>query len=335
MMPTLREVYDQPYLAELINTKPETKSAYWTSGAVQSDGRITAMLGFGQSVLEVPYLNPIDANVEPFYSNTIYTDIAVPEGITASKMKARLAYVNKSWLEARLEKYLTGKSPLEAIAQYRDHYWKTYFEHRLVATLVGVRTHDFNNGKKITIDKANTFKVQDFIEAEGSMAAEYRGKGAIVVHPAVATTMRLEKLLIPFTDPATLTTVEVYNGRRVIESTEGTTAKVGTTQKYISYLLNEGAFIGETAVGHDDMELQRDALRANGGGTTVLVTRQNVLIQPVGYDFVLDPATFTGGTTNEAISASLADLTKTDAWALANGIKPENVQIRILINNVA
>lgn len=335
-MPTLREVYNQPYLADLVSPKPAETSKFWLSGAVQSDGRIQALLSMGQSVVELPYLIPIDPNVEPFYSNTIYTDIAVPEGITATKMKARVAYANKSWFEARLERFLTGKSPLELIAQYRDNYWKTYAEHRLVATLVGVRTYDFANGKKITTDKANVFSVNDFIEAEGTMDQEFRGKGAIVVHPAIATKMRLEKLLIPFQDPATLTTVDMYNGRTVIETTEGTTAKVGSTQKYISYLLNEGAFIGETVAGHDDMELERSGLRANGGGTTVLITRQNILVQPTGFDFVLPETEFKGGTTNEAISASLEDIARGDAWALGTGVKTTSqVPIRILINNAA
>lgn len=335
-MATLREIYDQAYVADLVTPNPMTKSAFTQSGAVQSSGVIQTLLGIGQQKLEIPYLIPIDENVEPFYSNEVYTDIAVPEGIQATKMSALVAYMNKSWYEASLTRFVAQNSPLELIANYIDSYWQTNMEHRLIATLVGVRTYDFNNGKKITLDKNNTFTVNDFIEAEGTMAPEFRGSGAMVVHPAVATQMRLAKLLIPFQDPATLTTVEVYNGRRVIESTEGTTAKVGTTAKYISYLLNQGSFIGEAVAGNDDGELDRNALRANGGGTTVLVTRKNIIIHPTGFDFVANPETLTGGTTNQAISASWADLQKGDNWALATGIKVTNqVPFRIIVNNVA
>lgn len=84
------------------------------------------------------------------------------------------------------------------------------------------------------------------------------------------------------------------------------------------------------------MELDRDGLRANGGGTTVLISRKNVLIHPTGFDFVADRTKLTGGTTNEAISASWADLQKADSWALATGIDVStSVPFRILINNAA
>lgn len=333
-MTTLREVYDQFYMAELVKPDPITKSPYWLSGAVKSDGKISTLLGIGQQELTIPYLSEIDTNSEPYYSNTIYTDIAVPQGVGASKMKALVAYENNSWLEARLERFLSGQSPLELISQYVGGYWLKQAEHRLVATLVGVRNYDQANGKKITIEKNAVFDVGAFIEAEGTMDAEMRGKGVIVVHPAVATSMRVAKLLIPFQDPATLTVVDVYNGRRVVESTEGTTAKTGATVKYISYLLNDGAFIGESVPGHDDMEVERNGLRANGGGTTVLISRRNMLIHPTGFDFVADRTTLTGGTTNEAISASWADLQKATAWELGAGINTTTqVPFRILITN--
>lgn len=333
-MPTLRQVYDQDYLAELVQPDPITKSPFWLSGAVQSDGRISALLNSGQQGLEIPYLNPIDTASEPYYSNTIYTDIAVPQGITATKMSALVAYMNNSWWEARLEKYLSGKSPLELISKYVNGYWLKQLEHRFVSTLVGIRNYDQANGKRITTEKASVFAVGDFVEVEGTMSPDERGTGSLVVHPAIATQMRLAKLLIPFTDPANLTVVERYNGRTVIESTEGTTAKVGAVVKYISYFLNDGSFVGEAVAGNDDMELDRNALRANGGGTTVLVSRKNVLIHPMGFDFVADRATLNGGTTNEAISASWEDLQKGTNWALGSGLSViDSVPFRILINN--
>jgi len=168
------------------------------------------------------------------------------------------------------------------------------------------------------------------------MASKYRGKGALVINPAVATQLRLAKLLIPFQDPANLTVVETYNGRRVIESTNGTMTKTGATVKYVSYLLNEGAFAGESVADREDLELERTASTGNGGGHTALWTRRNMLIHPTGFSFIADPATLTGGTKNEAISASWSDLTTAANWKLeVDDQIVDKLPFRILVNNAA
>lgn len=333
-MPTLREVFNKDLIESYLPADPMRETPFWTSGAVNTDNRISRLIASGSQGFEVPYINDIDAKLEPNYSNTIFTDIAVPEVIGGGKMQGLMAYLNNAWLEASLERYLLGISPLAEVAKQISGYWMQQSEQRFVATLVGIRNHDQANGKKITTEKNAVFNVVDFIEVEGTMAQKYRGKGALVIHPNVATQLRVAKLLIPFTDPANLTVVEVYNGRRVIESTEGTTTKVGATLKYVSYLVNENAFAGESVADAEDLELERSASRANGGGTTTLWTRRNMLIQPMGYSFIADRSTLTGGTKNEAISASWSDLTKKENWALSMGENSaEKVPFRILVNN--
>ena len=64
------------------------------------------------------------------------------------------------------------------------------------------------------------------------------------------------------------------------------------------------------------MELERTAATGNGGGHTALWTRRNMLIHPTGFSFNTD-AVLTGGTKNEAISASWSDLTTAANWSLS------------------
>lgn len=112
--------------------------------------------------------------------------------------------------------------------------------------------------------------------------------------------------------------------------------KTGSTVKYVSYFLNEGAFAGESVADREDLELERTASTGNGGGHTALWTRRNMLIHPTGFSFVADPATLTGGTKNEAISASWSDLTTAANWKLEVDEQiVDKLPFRILVNNAA
>ena len=331
-MASLREIFKKDLVLPFLNADPVRETPFWTSGAFNSDNRISQLINAGSPTFVVPQINDLDANVEPNYSNTIYTDIAVPRGIDARKSQGRMAYLNEGFLESRLEKYLQGGvSALPLIAQQINGFWQQQAEQRAIATLIGIRNNDQANGKNITIESATAFDASLFLDAESAMARKYREKGAIVVHPSVALALRKAQLLIPFTDPANLKTVDTFNGRTVIESLDGT--KVGTTvanTQYVSYMVNTDAFVAESVAGHDDLEIERQASRANGGGTNTLWTRRNMLVHPMGYSFIAPENELTGGTSNEAVSASWADLQKGTSWALSADAK--NVPFRIIVS---
>lgn len=332
-MPSLREVFNKDLVLSYLPADPVRETPFWSSGAFNSDGRIAQLIAAGTSTFVVPQINDLDAKVEPNYSNTIYTDIAVPRGIDARSSTGRMAYLNEGFLEARLSKYLqNGVSDLPLIAQQISGFWAESAEYRALGTLAGIRNNDQANGKKITIDTTTALDASFVLTAESTMAKKYRGKGAIVMHPEKALALRLAQLLIPFTGPASLKTVDTFNGRTVVESYDGT--KVGTTTantQYITYLVNQNAFAAESVAGYDDLEIERSASRANGGGTNVLWTRRNMLIHPMGYSFIAAENTLTGGTSNESVSASWADLQKGENWQLAV-TDAQQVPFRILVS---
>lgn len=327
-MATLREIYDREVVLSYISQQPERLTQFWDSGAFASDARIPKLVGSGSPVFTVPYLNPIDANLEPNYGNTILTDIAMPRTIDGGSMQGRMAFVNEGFLESRLERYLTGVSPLAEIGGYMNTIKATWAENRAIATLIGLRNYDQANGDLFTTEVATVFDFNAFAEAEARMKDQYEGSGAIVVHPNVYLAMRKQNML-DITPPSDVPQVATYNGRRVIKSKKGT--QVGT--QYVSYLLNSGAFVAESSPSHDDMELERTASTGNGAGHTILWARQDLLIHPQGFSFIADPETLTGGTKNEALSASWSDLTDADNWSLVMGA--EDLPVHILVTNVA
>ena len=338
-MAKLREIFNKNVVLSYQVKDNLQRSKFWQSGAFVSDPRLHPLLTSGSRTFEVPYINPIDGNLEANYGNTILTDIAMPRTIDGSKSKGRLAFLNEGFVESRLESYLMGQSPLQHVAQMIDNYWLAQAENRAVATVIGLLNYDQANGKtlttdisKATADDASGFNVDAFIDAEGTLDESHQGLGILIVHPLIATKMRKQKLVEKVTTSDNLTPVEVYNGRTVVTSTKGTVIGTGKNAKYVSFLLGRGAFAADMVASQDDLELERTANTGNGAGHTTLWTRRNVLIHPQGFSFIAEDSALTGGTKNEALSASWTDLTKAENWRkdADNAATP----IRFLITNL-
>ena len=89
-MATLAQVFNRELLLSYIAPDPLKRSPLVQSGAFASDVRLRPLLTSGSKTFEVPYINGIDANLEPNYGNTIITDIAVPREIDAGSMGGRV-----------------------------------------------------------------------------------------------------------------------------------------------------------------------------------------------------------------------------------------------------
>ena len=338
-MAKLRDIFNKNVVLSYQVKDNLQRSKFWQSGAFVSDARLRPLLTSGSRTFEVPYINPIDGNLEANYGNTILTDIAMPRTIEGSKSKGRLAFLNEGFVESRLESYLMGQSPLQHVAQMLDNFWLTQAENRAVATVIGLLNYDQANGKtlttdisKATADDASGFNVDAFIDAEGTLDEAHQGLGILIVHPLIATKMRKQKLVEKVTTSDNLAPVEVYNGRTVVTSTKGTVIGTGKNAKYVSFLLGRGAFAADMVAGQDDLELERTANTGNGAGHTTLWTRRNVLIHPQGFSFIAEDSALTGGTKNEALSASWTDLTKAANWR--KDADDAATPIRFLITNL-
>lgn len=332
-MAQLQEIFNKNVVLSYQNKDNLQHSKFYQSGAFVSDGRLRPLLNSGSKTFEVPFIHPIDGNLEANYGNTMMTDIAMPRTIEASKSKGRLAFLNEGFIESRLAVYLSGQSPLKHIAQMLDKFWLTQMENRAIATLFGLYNYDVANGKKLITEKTDAgFDVDAFLDAEGTLDAAYQGGGIMVVHPLIATKMRKQKLVEKVTTSDNLTPVESYNGRTIIQATKGTVIGTGKNAKYISYLLGRGAFAADMVAGVDDLEVERTANTGNGAGHTTLWTRRHALIHPQGFSFIAEDNQLTGGTVNEALSASWADLAKAENWRLDAEV--QTTPIRFLITNL-
>ena len=342
-MASLESVFDRDLLLSYMSADPIRQTPFWQSGAFASDNRIPKLLAAGSQDFTVPYIMDIDGNLESNYSNTILTDIAMPRSIEAGKMKGMVNYLNEGFVEANLTRALTGVEPLREIAKQIEGLWAQQAEIRAVATIEGVLNFDQANGKKLsldiskaTADATSKFTVDAFIDSESTMARKYQGAGAIVVHPKIAAAMRKQNLIEKVTTSADLPPVEVYNGRVVVISDKGTVISagantIGANAQYVSVLVNQNAFAAESVPNARDLILSATEQTGNGGGHVTLWTRRDMLIHPMGFSFNTS-AVLTGGTKNEALSASWSDLTTAANWTMT--MDAEKIPFRFLITNI-
>ena len=339
-MATLAQVFNRAVLLSYIAPDPMKVSPLVQSGAFASDGRLRPLLTSGAKTFEVPYINGIDGNLESNYSNTIVTDLAEGREIDAGSMTGRIAFLNEGFLESNLGQYLSQINSLELIGGLINGYWQDAGENRARATVIGLRNYDQANGKSLTVDisktssanEASGFSVDAFIDAESTMSRNRRGNGVIFVHPLIAAKMRKQNLVEKVTNSANLPPVDVYNGRTVIETDFGTKIGSGVNAQFVSILASTAAFSYDAVPGPKDMTLDESQATGNGGGHDRLWTRRNMLIHPQGFSFVAPENTLTGGTKNEALSASWGDLQKAENWAMVSGAS--SVPFRFLITNL-
>ena len=307
---------------------PTQGSAWYDSGAFVRDTAVTAALTSGQDAVTIPYVGDLDANIEPNYSNTVFTDIAEPETLTGGKVKARVAYMNKGFRESNLATELAGQSPNRAIVSRLDRHWKAVMERRAIATTYGLYNAlkgDTNKADYIVDGSASGFDVNAFIDAEALLVAGM-GEGIIVVSPQVHAAMRKQRLIEHVTTSDNLGTVQMYNNRRVIvvqtdAKTKSNWARIGTgtSAKNLTVICDFGAFAADIVPNRRDLKTEETEATGNGGGHTTLWTRRNAIIHPQGFDFIATDGQLTGGTDNEALSPSLDDLANGKLWK-ANGV---------------
>lgn len=86
-MAKLREIFNKSVTLSYQVKDNLKRSKFWQSGAFVSDPRLRPLLTSGSKTFEVPFIHPIDGNLEANYGNTILTDIAMPRTIEGSKSK--------------------------------------------------------------------------------------------------------------------------------------------------------------------------------------------------------------------------------------------------------
>ena len=295
------------------------KTEFVESGVVALNPTLDQRADAGGYLTTVPHWNDLDANIEPNYSNTTYTDIAEPQKITSGEMTSRISYLNEGWSSSDLNKELAGSDPMERIANRVDSYWQRQFQRRVLSIAIGLYNDNVaSNGGDMVVDVSSTtpgtitednrFTASGFVDAQYTLGDRSGGLGVLAVHSMVMKKMVKDQLIEYIRDAEGRLMYASYMGIRVVVDDGMPTFGTGVDRKYLSILFGPGALGYGRGTPRTPSEVQRYAERANGGGVEILWSRKTWLIHPMGYNFLSDTITGPG------LSPTWADLQDADNW---------------------
>lgn len=312
-------VVPEVFLSYTSLNNPEL-SAYWKAGIVASNELLSQATANGGLEFTVPFWLDLDPTIEPNYSNDDPTDIAVPNKVGTSRMKARKAFLNQGWSDMDLVVELSGSDPMRHIASRTDVYWERQWQRRLVANTVGIYNENVatDGGDMVVAGGANPFSSDMVIDASGTMGDASGRLTAIAVHSKIRDRMLKNDEIVWSPDSTGALTIALYKGLLVIvDDMMPIITGSGATAQYLSVLYGQGAqgfagldghsFAYGEGIPKTPIALHRKEDAGNGGGMETLWQRKTWMLHPFGY-------TWNDAPTISEMSPTLADLKVAGHW---------------------
>jgi hypothetical protein len=280
------------------------------SGVVANNGLIEAQLQAGAESFNIPFWADL-SDTEADITSDDPTVLSTPQKISASKQVVRKSYLHQSWSEMSLASELSGSDALARVQSRVSAYWDRQYEKRLISTLLGVLASNVaNNGSDMVVDisglsgsgSASAFNGASVIDTALTMGDRLGDVKMIAMHSKVYGEA-LKNNEIEFYKPSENDlSIALYKGMATIVDDNLTPASgVYTTILMGAGAIGFGASAPRTGYG---TELFRVPAAGNGGGQTVLHSRMNSAIHPLGYAWTDG----TGGSAIAGDSPSIADL---------------------------
>lgn len=290
---------------------PVTITPFFESGLLVSNPIIAELAASATGIVELPYWNDFDFEVEPNYSTDNYADVATPLGMDTGHMKARNVHLNEAWRSMDLVTDLTGQDPLQRIAARLDRYWRKEAELRVVATLRGLLEADqaVSGTDDMTVEAPLEFT--SLIDAQMTMGDAFGDIGGYVMSSKAFGAFVKEDVAEVRRNREINVLERTLNGMPVIVNDEAMTDGDGND---VVALIGAGAFgygMGEPRV---PLAYEREEARGNGGGVETLWSRRNMIVHPLGYDFTSTSITGNGTEAATPRGASWTDLANPVNW---------------------
>jgi hypothetical protein len=327
-------IIPEVYMSYTSIDNPEL-TAFYESGVVVRNGLLD-QLSNGGKIVDIPFWKDLDQTVEPNYATDLATDVATPNKITASEMRARNATLNQGYSSADLVAQLAGSDPMQHIRNRFGTYWTRQWQRRILAAAKGIladniandaadMVNDVSQETLVGLTDANLFSRNSFTDAVFTLGDAFGAVRTIAVHSIVYSRMVKNDDIEFIPDSMGKLTIPTFMGIRIVVD-DGMTVVAGSTSgyKYTSLLFGEGAF----GYGEGDpkvpVELYRRPDQGNGGGLEHLWERKIYLVHPFGFDWLEASVAGKGGPT-------LAELATVGNWNRITERK--NIPIAALITN--
>jgi hypothetical protein len=289
-------------------------TALYQSGVAVPNGEMAAQLQAGAEQYTVPFWADAGESEADITSDDS-TVQSTPLKITAAKQNVRKSFLHQSWSEMSLASELSGSDALMRVQTRVQAYWDRQWERRLIASMLGVLYSNVaNNGSDMVNDisgnagAAAAFNGDSVIDTALTLGDRLNDVKMIAMHSTIYG-KALKNNEIQFFKPSENgLEIATYKGMAVIIDDNLTTSTAGL---FVTVLMGPGAFgfaVAEPRTGFGT-ELWRIPGAGNGGGQSVLHTRFNQSMHPLGMSFT--------NTTVAGDSPALAELALPANWTRA------------------
>ena len=286
------------------------KTALMQSGAMVRNSVIDTQLRAGGQSFIVPFWNDL-GNEEADITNDDPADLSTPLKLGASSQVVRKSYLHQSWSAMDLASELAGSSAEQRIRQRVQAYWERQMQRRMIAALGGVMLDNIaNDASDMVLDisgeagAAANFSPEAVIDATAELGDALSNISAIAMHSDIYREALKNDLIETIRD-SDGRPFATYRGLAVVVD-DGMPVAGGN---YTTILFGRGA-VGygmSEPVEADGTEVERLPSAGNGGGQTILHSRTNFAVHPLGFTWASDTTIEPGGPT-------LAQLGQVSRW---------------------
>lgn len=291
-------------------------TALYQSGVLAKNGVIADQLQAGADSFTVPFWkDDVAGNADPDITSDDPNTLSTPQKISAGRQIVRKSYLHQSWAEMSLASELSGDNPIEALQGRVLAYWDRTWERRLIASLLGVLASNVANNSADMVNDisgvsgtAANFSAAAVIDTASTLGDALDSVKAIAMHSHIYTEA-LKNDLIEFIPQSQGLPIKTFRGMAVLID-DNLTPNAGV---YTTILMGPGAVgfaASEPRTGYGT-EIFRVPAAGNGGGQTVLHSRMNVGIHPLGFAW----SDGSGGSALAGDSPTLAELAVAAHWS--------------------
>ncbi len=301
------------------------RSAFIQSGVLVEVPLLSQFLAGGGQTVNVPNFNDL-ADTEANVSSDNPASSATPGNITTGTQVAIRQSRNQTWGSMDLAAALAGPDPLEEIASKVAGYWIRQRNRYLIASSQGLIADNIaNDGGDMVNDitngvtpatSANLFSAEAFIDTLQTMGESGENLTAIAVHSVVYRRMQKNNLIDFIPDARGEINIPTFLGRFVVVDDTLPVVANGPNFEYSSYLYGGGSWAAGNGSPLNPVEVERSALAGDGGGQEILVSRQELIIHPVGYAWL--------STSMAGASPDISEMQDATNW---NRVFPERRQV--------
>lgn len=287
--------FDKEVFTDYMQEQSTLKNALLVSGVLQFDPKLERMVGAENNVGTIPMFSNIDNEGDALNDDGKTNN--TPSTLSGKKQTFMAIARMKAWKENTYTRYLTGKSPLQNLANNLvAPYWQNQWEKDLLAIVKGVMgVSGMVNHKTVlaltsagTVTDANRIDLTSHIDLAQKALGDNRGAFSLFVcHSVVATRLKKLELITNqvYIHPVTGEDVMLptLNGMIVFETDTGTAESNSTTGEmdYHSFMLGKGAFLTCDKAVYNPYDVAHDP--ETDGGVDKLYTKQAKVMHPNGF----------------------------------------------------